>query len=314
MPNTAILFIVFNRPDLTTQVFEKIKLAKPSRFFVAADGPRVFLQNDQSLCEETRKIVLDNIDWPCEVFTLLQKENLGCKKAVSGAINWFFEHVEEGIILEDDCLPDISFFNFCSTLLERFRNDETIFHISGSNFQFSEVGNGSYYLSKIPHIWGWASWRRAWKYYDVELKNFDATQTSTYFNDLEIDLYWKKTFTKTQNKEIDTWDYQWGHTLLYHKKYAILPQYNLVKNIGFDERGSRTQYKNDKFANLKTYNISPIVHPQNLCYKPFADIIFHHISGMKYTLYSKYISGKMSLKILTNKFSYSILKKNWFDI
>ena len=170
---TPILFLIFNRLDTTRRVFEEIRKQKPRQLFVASDGPRVNKDGEREIVEKTRKLVLDNIDWECEVKTLFRGENLGCKIAVSSAIDWFFENIEEGIILEDDCLPAQSFFGYCEELLEKFREDGRISVISGDNFQFGwRNTSDSYYFSKNCHIWGWATWRRAWERYDVEMKTY----------------------------------------------------------------------------------------------------------------------------------------------
>jgi hypothetical protein len=168
-----ILFLVFNRPETTARVFEAIRNAKPSRLYIAADGPRDFIYNEYAVCAKTREIA-SRVDWDCDVETLFRAENLGCKAAVSSAISWFFSHEEEGIILEDDCLPCESFFYFTTILLEKYRHDERIAHIAGSNFQDGKkVGDGSYYFSDLYNIWGWATWKRVWKDYDAELRLLD---------------------------------------------------------------------------------------------------------------------------------------------
>jgi len=167
---TPVLFLVFNRPDTTRRVFEAIRAARPARLFLVADGPRERQPDDKEKCERVRYIATD-IDWDCEVKTLFRKENLGCKNGVSSAIDWFFSHVDEGIILEDDCLPTESFFWFCEELLRRYRNDSRVMQICGSNFLRGwQRNNDSYYFSGYGPIWGWASWRRAWIYYDVDMK------------------------------------------------------------------------------------------------------------------------------------------------
>ncbi|EKE21540.1 MAG: Protein containing nucleotide-diphospho-sugar transferase protein, partial [uncultured bacterium] len=159
-----ILFIIFNRPDTTLSVFEAIRQIKPARLYVAADGPRSERSGEDVVCAETRRIAM-GVDWPCELKTRFLDKNVGCHTAVPAAVSWFFENEEEGIILEDDCSPDLSFFTFCETLLERYRDDEEVMMISGDNFQPSEFktrNDSSYYFSGIANIWGWATWRRAW--------------------------------------------------------------------------------------------------------------------------------------------------------
>src|SRR5258708_3549575 len=178
--NTPILFLIFNRPFPTRRVFAEIRKARPAKLFVAADGPRPDKPEDLETCRETREIIKD-IDWPCEVQTLFRDKNLGCGVAVSGAITWFFQNVEQGIILEDDCLPDPSFFPFCTELLERYKDDERILLISGNFLQQKNkkfMVKASYYGTLIPHLWGWASWRRAWAKYDFNLTKWPEVKAT----------------------------------------------------------------------------------------------------------------------------------------
>ncbi len=230
---SPVLFLIFNRPDKTKQVFEAIRQAQPAQLFVAADGARKDKLGEQELCEQTREII-KAIDWKCELKTLYRSENLGCKIAVSRAINWFFENVEEGIILEDDCLPNQSFFHFCDTLLNYYRNDERIMHIGGSNFQDGQIrGDGSYYFSMYNHIWGWATWRRAWKYYDIEMfsyNNFvENNKVDCLFNLSREKKYWKDIFKRVKENQINTWDYQWTYSIWTNGGLSILPNQNLIK-------------------------------------------------------------------------------------
>jgi len=181
---TPILFLIFNRPDTTQKVFNAIRKAKPKQFFIAADGSPPDREGEIEKCQKSRKIAT-SVDWDCEVKTLFRDKNLGCKIAISSAIDWFFENVEEGIILEDDCLPHQSFFWFCQELLEYYRNDTRIMHISGDNFQFGRKrGEGSYYFSKYSHVWGWATWRRAWKCFDINMKSFEEFKAENQINSI----------------------------------------------------------------------------------------------------------------------------------
>jgi hypothetical protein len=246
---TPILFLVFNRPDKTKVVFEAIRNIKPTKLFVAADGPRHNIADELEKCEKVRAIAT-SIDWECELNTLFRDENLGCGKAVCESITWFFENVEEGIILEDDCLPDASFFSFCSILLNRYRMEKRIMHIGGTNLQFGTIrGNGDYYYSIICHVWGWATWRRAWNNYEFLLNNSKNISDDTFnevfnFNQTFI-KYYKDIFNKMCNSEIDTWDYQWFYSIILHKGLSICPNVNLVKNLGFGEDATHTLYENE---------------------------------------------------------------------
>ena len=179
--NTAVLFLVFNRPETTARVFDAIRKARPPRLYVAADGPRTNRPGEAERVEKVRQIATA-VDWPCEVNTLFRKDNIGCKRAVSGAITWFFEKEEEGIILEDDTLPSQSFFWFCQELLEIYRDDERIFIISGYNKQDEwNAEKVDYFFSYFGGIWGWASWRRAWKHFDIEMTDLERYAAQGFF-------------------------------------------------------------------------------------------------------------------------------------
>ena len=183
--NIAVLFLVFNRLDNTKQVFEAIRQSKPPRLYIAADGARKVKDGEEKKVKSVRDYILSNIDWKCEVKTLFQDQNLGCKMAVSGGIDWFFENEEMGIILEDDCLPSIDFFIFCEEQLNRYKEDLRIGHICGCNFQGNiKRGESDYYYSKLTHVWGWASWRRVWQHYDINMKNFDSAKNIDFLSTL----------------------------------------------------------------------------------------------------------------------------------
>ncbi|MEI6480332.1 MAG: nucleotide-diphospho-sugar transferase [bacterium] len=251
---TPVLFIIFNRPETTKKVFESIRQAKPQKLFIAADGPRENKAKEEELCEETRKIAT-MIDWPCETRTLFREKNLGCGKAVSEAITWFFENVEEGIILEDDCLPDQSFFHFCSELLERYRLNDKIFMISGDNFLPKSLKpKESYYFSKIAHIWGWATWKRAWREYDFKMRDFpiflENKTIEKIWTQKENQKYWLERFYEVTNGQIDTWDHQWTYTIWKNQGFSVAPSVNLISNIGFGSKGTHTTNPNDISSNL----------------------------------------------------------------
>ena len=264
---SPVLFLVFNRPDTTRRVFEAIRQAQPSQLFIAADGPREGKSGEAEKCADVRRIVHEGIDWDCEVKTLFRDENLGCKAAVSRAIDWFFEHVEEGIILEDDCLPHPTFFRFCEELLNKYRDDERIGQISGDNFQFGKKRTEySYYFSRYTHIWGWATWRRAWKNYDVDMKSWPEIRDNGWLQDWlgnkKLVHYWMRIFEMTYQGEINTWDYQWTFTCWIRNCLTILPNVNLVSNIGFSAGATHTSHKNDKSANIPVEAMEfPLRHP-----------------------------------------------------
>jgi hypothetical protein len=265
--NTAVLFLVFNRLDQTKQVFEAIRQAKPPRLYIAADGARANKQDEVEQVRDIRNFVLQNIDWDCEVKTLFREKNLGCKYAVSSAITWFFDSEEQGIILEDDCLPSQSFFWFCEELLERYKEDLRVWLISGDNFQNGlKRSDDSYYFSKFTHIWGWASWASRWAEYDVEMESFESfskqNRISSVFSEINEQKYWLSTFDRVYHKKIDTWDYQWMYTVLSNNGLCVLPNINLISNIGFGDDATHTKSLESIDSNIPMFELSvPLKHP-----------------------------------------------------
>lgn len=266
---TPILFLVFNRPDTTKAVLERILQIQPQKLYVVADGARNGKPNDAIKCAETRAL-FENLPSEIELHTLFRNENFGCKKSVSEGISWFFKNEKQGIILEDDCLPHLDFFPFCEAMLNRYADDPQVMHISGDNFQDGKrVGdlNASYYFSHLPHIWGWATWRSAWELYDVEVKALNNFQQNVSAKDLGWKPYFFKkflqNFQKVANNEVDTWDYQWIFTVWNHKGISILPQVNLIENIGFGSEATHTTQADSLLANIPVQSINfPIIHPK----------------------------------------------------
>ena len=263
---TPVAFLIFNRPDTTEKVFEAIRQAQPLKLLVVADGARSDRPSEAEKCQATRAII-DRVDWECEVLTNYSDVNLGCKTRVSSGLNWVFDHVEEAIILEDDCLPDPSFFLFCEKLLNYYREDERIMVISGDNFQFGRKRTDySYYFSRYNHCWGWATWKRAWQYYDLEMKLWQEIRDGNW---LEYILhkpravkYWNKVFQASYDRIIDSWDYQWTYTCWIQNGLTILPNVNLVSNIGFGTEGTHTTSNNSPVAKLPTEKMYfPLRHP-----------------------------------------------------
>ena len=266
---TPVLFMIFNRPDTTQQVFNAIRQAKPEQLFVAADGSRKGKEGEKEKCKQARKVI-EQIDWSCEVKTLFRNKNLGCKIAVSSAIDWFFENVEEGIILEDDCLPSQSFFWFCQELLEKYKNNKKVWLISGFNILgYYKKTPYSYEFTTTESIWGWATWKRAWSFYDVEMKlwkNLKAVEKWKKFlkdkEELEMDT---KFYELTYNEKINTWDYQWSFISKVHGGLTITSTQNLILNIGMNEHATHTKKSNNTFNKMKQHKISfPLKHPDKV--------------------------------------------------
>jgi len=288
-----VLFLIFNRPELTRQSFNCIREARPEQLFVAADGPRINSCNEEYLCAEVRKVA-EQVNWECEVKTLFRDNNLGCRKAISSAINWFFEHVEEGIILEDDCIPDSSFFGFCEELLERYRNDEEILVISGDNHQCKKrVTPYSYYFSKYPHCWGWASWRRAWLKYDDNMKDWprlrQSKEFSRWFYSTREKRYWTDQFERRFENKYDTWAVSWVFACWLHRGLTILPEVNLVENIGWGVDATHT-VGGEREVRLSSESLGfPLHHPEKVFIQTKADIFTDRLifSGIPLGVYSR---------------------------
>jgi len=271
MFDTPVLFLIFNREDTTQKVFDAIRRQKPKYLFVAADGARKNKPGEAEKCQQVRDII-KQVDWDCELKTLFRDENLGCKLAVSSAITWFFENVEQGIILEDDCLPDPSFFPYCEELLDKYKDDTRIGHISGDNFLPGIIDESlSYDFCSCTHIWGWASWRRVWKNYDVNFPFWEKYKEkhSLIFCNKREEIYFSSFIPDVLNNRnnINTWDTQYWFTLRLQNQLSVYPAVNLVTNIGLgDLNATHTSKKAETPA--ATAIIFPLKHPQYvLCNK-----------------------------------------------
>lgn len=245
---TPVALIVFNRPELTRRVFAAVAAARPSRLFLIADAARLNRPGEAERCEQVRQIVTA-VDWPCNVETNFATENMGCRPRIVSGINWVFSRVEEAIILEDDCLPDPSFFPFCSKLLERYRDQPQIGFIAGFNpLEKSFPFAFSYYYS-LPvtfSIWGWATWRRAWQEFDEHIRSWPQVKKAGLLNvifpDKKVVTYWSGFFDKMhQGIGPSAWDYQWIYTCWTHNWLSIVPCRNLIQNIGFGPQATHTK-------------------------------------------------------------------------
>ena len=314
--NSAVLFLVFTRPDTTRRVFEVIRQAKPPRLYVAADGPRPNRPGEAERCAEVRRIAT-SVDWSCEVKTLFREANLGCKMAVSGGINWFFEHEVEGVILEDDCLPHPDFFSFCDELLEHYADDECVAVITGNNFQGGQKrGNASYYFSKFNHCWGWATWRRSWQHYQGDIPFWPEWRSSDAWYRLVPDnierRYWNRIFERVRANQIDSWAYPWTASVWFKGGLTATPNVNLVSNIGFGPDSTHTVSADSLLAGMATDTLGNIAHPRLVLQDFAADQhVFDHVFGGRlerfpYVLYSfpRRLAGKL-FRMIKNKIAHA---------
>ena len=271
-----VLVLAFNRPDTTARVIAAIRKARPASLFFAVDGARPDRLDEREQVSAVHELA-DTIDWDCNVRTLFRDANLGCKIAVSEAITWFFDQVESGIVLEDDCVAHPSFFTFAAELLTRYRDDERVCMISGDNFQLGKRRSPySYYPSRFTHIWGWASWRRAWRLYDHAMSRWPEQRAAdwlqAYLGNKQAAQYWTRIFDETHGERNSSWAYRWTYSAWASDALTLIPEVNLVSNIGFGEQATHTVNKRNRFAALPLEAISlPLRHPPELIDNAMAD-------------------------------------------
>lgn len=300
---SPVLFIIFKRADTTKKVFERIREVRPSRLYIAADGPRPDRPGEAEQCLETRKVV-EIIDWQCEVHRLYQDKNLGCGLGVSSAISWFFENEEEGIILEDDILPHLDFFHYCDDMLDKYRDKTQVKCVCGSNAFFENISYPySYYFSHYMMVWGWATWRRTWKEYDRSLKTISK---SSFLKEVKalpikkgskvkaIEIYDKM----TSSNPIDTWDYQLVFSIWHHQGLNIIPINNLCKNIGFGHiDAAHTTAASSKIDFHEVKSCYPLEHPKEIVDSKSLDrITFMEMYTSNYGLIHKFKQAYNKIK------------------
>lgn len=279
MKQLNILFICFNRPDHTKRVFEAIRAAKPSNLYICADGPRNDVDDDLHLCSQVREIV-SVVDWDCTVHRNYQMQNLGCRVTVSNAIDEFFSMYEDGIILEDDCLPSESFFPFCQAMLERFRFNDKIMQINGTYYLDQTFPiRENYYFSKINSCWGWATWRRAWEKNDFNLSDYIDSKKDgmikRYYGDSGIARWMNFYFEDAFKPHCRVWSTAWAYSIMKHDGLCVNPTVNLVENIGFDDTGVNGGLDSFKLYNqFKSKLFSEGNHPKSVYWNRMADILY----------------------------------------
>jgi hypothetical protein len=271
-----VLLIAFNRPETTRRVLNEIARAAPGRLFVAVDGPREGHPDDRTRCADVLETIRNGIHWKCDAEYLVRKTNLGCGRAPASAISWFFENVEEGIILEDDCLPVPQFFPFCTSLLRRYREESRVAHIGGFNCQSGRKrGDASYYFSRYFHCWGWASWGRAWDGFDVEMKDYPEflaeRRLERLFPRRSVREFWKDNFDEAAHGDGSVWDYQWVYLNFKKDRLAVVPNWNMIENIGFGSGATHTRAHDRRMPAVADDIPSEIVHSTLICPSDLAD-------------------------------------------
>lgn len=273
-----LLLLIFNRPKALQQVMQALRTIKPRYLYIAADGPRLGKPGEKETTDAARQVAL-SVDWACEVKTLFRDENLGCRLAVSGAIDWFFDNVDSGVILEDDCVPDPSFFLFAAELLEHYRDDERIMAITAKHHGAAGLQRSkSYFFSRYNHCWGWASWRRAWQFYDHDMVQWPDLRDTEWLLDVgsgsrTFRRHWTKIFDSVYSGKIDSWAYRWTFSCWAQSALSVLPTRNLVSNIGFDSDATHTTTAKNRegIAGLEEMEF-PLEHPSTMIRAARADV------------------------------------------
>ena len=295
---TPVALFVFSRPDTTRRVFEAIADVRPPRLLLVADGPRPNKTGEAEACRQVREIV-SRVDWPCEVSTNFADKNLGCQERMISGFNWVFSLVEEAILLEDDCLPDASFFFFCEEMLTRYRNDSRIAMVSGFNAVQDHISsNYSYYFSNFTHCWGWATWRRSWAQFDERLTNWPEIRSAGLLQEIfehsDNVKHWTSIFDQThQGAGLDAWDFQWFYAMITNHSLSVVPRVNLVENIGFGPGATHTVYRWERPA-VRVGSIElPLTHPPVIVPLRSMDRIDQRVSGFQTQSIAKKIKGKL---------------------
>jgi hypothetical protein len=260
-----ILLLIYNRYGETKKLIKALEKIKPNKIYIAADGPKYKNNDDFIKCKKVRKL-FDRINWKCEVYKKYNKHNLGCKISVSESINWFFSKVSEGIILEDDCIPNKDFFKFCEILLKKYRNNKRVFCISGSNYYANIQNKPSYYFSKYIHCWGWATWKRAWKHNNIDINFWPKFKKNSFWNKLHPvtleRLYWEKIMNNMYKNKIDSWAYSWLLSVWKKNGLTAVPKNNLITNIGLGKNSLNSFFRKKKDI-YKSYAIDKVIrHPR----------------------------------------------------
>ena len=266
---TPVALLIFNRPDTTRAVFERVAEVRPRQLFIVADGPRRGKPGEEERCAAARK-VMDDVDWDCDVEWNIADENLGCRRRVSSGLDWVFSRVDRAVILEDDCIPARSFFRFCDDLLDRYEHDARVMSLCGTNLvPAMKPGPESYYFSRNCYVWGWATWRRAWAHFDVEMTQWPAFRDEGRLQwvvpDDAIRRSYERNFQAVYDQELDSWAFAWRFACWSQSGFTVLPVENLISNVGFGPAATHTCDERDPFANRPRTELQfPLRHPQNV--------------------------------------------------
>ena len=283
MLRTPILLITFNRPDHVRQVLTEIRKQQPAQLFVCQDGAREGNQLDAERAQEVRHVINELVDWPCELHTLYQEKNLGCGPGPAAGITWFFEHVEMGIIMEDDAVPHPDFFEYASTLLEKYKDDESVRAIGSMNVDTQKWGDGSYYFSMMNrNLCAWATWRRAWQVFDLRLMGITKCRMQRALRKYGCTAiereYWCDRLAEIQKDCCGgaSWDMQFFMSIWLTGGKGIIPNVNISSNIGTVGEATHQMAAGNIIDNVPTHPILPLIHPSTTNIQGEADRQFHY--------------------------------------
>lgn len=289
-----VLFLVFNRPEPTFRVFEAIREARPEKLYVAADGPRRTRPGEAESCAQVRRVV-ERVDWPCQVKTLFREQNVGCRRAVSEAITWFFESEEEGIILEDDCLPSPDFFRFCGEALGTYRSDRRVMHVGG-HVLLEAPDKEDLFFSRLVPIWGWATWRRSWNAFDTEMSRIDELEhlpLKEWYGSQASNV--RKAIRRIHDNKVDAWGARWALSVIVNDGLSVLPRSNLISNVGFGKDATHTKV-DSHLANLPLGGLSAaLARKLDLSTDPAYDEAYLRIMNRKSNLGKRLVNKLQEL-------------------
>jgi hypothetical protein len=302
--NVPVLFLTFNRPLHTRVVLDRIREARPPRLYVHCDGPRANIPGESKKVAEVQAIIAEGVDWDCTLIPLFRTDNMGLREGVFNALNWFFEQEPMGIVLEDDCVPDLTFFRFCEELLEYYKDDEQIMHIGCSNLAEDRTAGmtSSYLHSRFSFVWGWASWRRAWQKMSIDLEGLEVYEQSAaiknFVEDPKAQTYMLDKFHVTRARKNNSWAYAWFFSILKNNGLCIVPKVNLVQNTGVGVPGAtHTKGQNEK-AMIPSRSIDfPLVHPTERNPDPILEQLFFYVSQKsRFRLWIWYLMKSLGLR------------------
>lgn len=310
-PSAPVLMILFNRPDLAEQVFARVRQARPERLYLAVDGARDASRHPAD-AERTAqcKALAARVDWPCELKTRFSEVNQGCGRGPSNAITWFFEHEESGIILEDDCLPETTFFPFCAEMLASYAADERVMHINGNNFAPADpariYGADSFGFARYAQAWGWASWARAWKHFDYDVTGIREESPETFatagVEAVRHAAHRDRVVSTLEHHHHDVWDYQWQYAVMKHRGLCISPAINQISNLGFGDDATHTTDSTSFVARAKTAPLGfPLKYPVRVEESPevnrlYADHMLGEVGRYRKKAFKRWLRGLFGIR------------------